>query len=40
MSLKNDFFRDFFGSHLIFEIHGCCSLEAVDPTKVSSKQKL
>ena len=27
------FFRDFFGSHLIFEIHGCCSSEPVDPTK-------
>ena len=29
------FFRDFFGSHLIFEIHGCCSSEPVDPTKIS-----
>ena len=29
------FFRDFFGSQLIFEIHGCCSSELVDPTKIS-----
>ena len=35
LSLKNDFFRDFFGSHLIFEIHGCCNSELVDPTKIS-----
>ena len=35
LNLKNDFFRDFFGSHLIFEIHECCSSELVDPTKMS-----
>ena len=36
LSLKNcGFFAIFFGSHLIFEIHGCCSSEPVDPTKIS-----
>ena len=25
LNWKNDFFAIFFGSHLIFEIHGCCS---------------
>ena len=35
LNLKNDLFAIFFGSHLIFEIHGCCSSDLVDPTKIS-----
>ena len=34
------FFRDFFGSVVIFEIHGCCSSELVDPTKIPFKPKV
>ena len=35
LSLKKYFLAIFFGSQLIFEIHGCCSSELVDPTKIS-----
>ena len=35
LSPKIYFFAIFFGSVVIFEIHGCCSSELVDPTKFS-----
>ena len=30
----------FFGSQLIFEIHGCCSSELVDPTQNFIKNEI